>query len=60
MLRLEVSATVLNAKSLRRNAISSSANAIVRMPASEYTERRPERDHSARPLRAPYSEAPMP
>ena len=53
MVRLEVSATVLKAKSLRRNAISSTAKATVRMPASAYTARRPDAANSTRPLRTP-------
>ena len=60
MVRLEVSATVLNEKSLVRNATSSTANATVRIPASAYTERRPDSENSTRPLRTPYSDAPMP
>ena len=57
---LEVSATVLKAKSLRRKAISSTANATVRITASAYTARRPESENSLAPLRTPYSDAPMP
>src|SRR5256886_8684541 len=60
VVRLEVSATVLKVKSLRRNATSSTANATVRIPASAYTERRPDSHSSGRPRRAPYNEAPMP
>ena len=60
MVTLEVSATVLNEKSLRKNAISSTANATVRTPASAYTARRPESDHSTCPHRTPYSDAPIP
>ena len=59
-MRLEVSATVLNAKSLRRNATSSTTNATVRIPASAYTERRPDSENSGAPARTPYSEATMP
>src|ERR1700730_11031446 len=57
---LEVSATVLNTKSLRRNASSSTAKATVRTPANAYTERRPDSVNSTRPRRTPYREAPMP
>src|SRR5271168_2512886 len=60
VVRLEVSATVLNAKSLPRKAISSTTIATVRIPASAYTERRPDSENSTRPLRTPYSDAPMP
>ncbi len=60
VVREEVSATVLKAKSLRRKAISSTSTATERMPASAYTERLPESAYSMRPLRTPYSEAPMP
>ena len=59
-MRLDVSATVLKTKSLRRNAASSTAKATVRTPASAYTERRPDSLNSGRPARTPYREAPIP
>src|SRR5277367_4361164 len=60
VVRLEVSATALKAKLLRRNASSSTTKAVVRIPASAYTERRPDSENSTRPVRTPYSDAPMP
>ena len=59
-MRLEVSATVLKVKSLRRKATSSTAMATVSSPASAYMARRPDSENSGRPRRTPYSEAPMP
>src|SRR5579863_4611193 len=42
------------------NATSRITTATVTIAASAYTERRPESTQSRRPLRAPYSEAPIP
>jgi hypothetical protein len=43
VVRLEVSATVLKAKSLRKKASSSTTTASVSTPASAYIARRPSR-----------------
>ena len=41
-------------------ATSRITNAIADIPRIEYMARRPESTHSARPARAPYSDAPSP